>query len=125
MKKFLVFLMVGMLFFTGCSMQRVKDEVKEEVSDMKQDMNEAKKDVKNVMAGKPDESKLIGEDKAKEIALSKAEITSEGVIFDRTELDTENGKWIYEIDFKKGTTEYEADIDALSGEVISWSVDRD
>lgn len=125
MKKFLACLLIIMLVFTGCSMQKVKDEVKEEVSDMKHDFKEAKEDVKNVMEGKPDDGSLIGENKAKEIALDKAGLTSEGIIFDRIELETENGKWIYEIDFKSGTSEYEADIDALTGEIISWSVDKD
>lgn len=125
MKKFLAGLVIVSLLFGGCSMQNVKDEVKEEVSDVKEDMKELKDDAKNVMKGKPSEDEVIGVEKAKEIALEKAGITDKNVIFDRTELESENGKWIYEIDFKENQTEYDADVDAITGEIISWSVERD
>ncbi|MBE7039601.1 MAG: hypothetical protein E7398_02600 [Ruminococcaceae bacterium] len=125
MKKILACLFAVSIIFSGCSMQNVKDEVKEEISDVKEDIKELKDDAKNVYKGKPSKEEYIGEEKAKEIALEKAGITDEGIIYDRTELESDGGRWIYEIDFKKDTTEYEADIDALTGEIISWSVDKD
>ena len=78
----------------------------------------------NTSNNKPDKSQFIGEEKAKEIALQKAGITGEGIIFDRIELDDENGKWVYEIEFKKDKTEYDADISAIDGEIVSWSVEN-
>lgn len=124
MKKFLACLIALSVILCGCSMQKIKNEVRDEISDVKEDASELKEDAKNVLTGKPSEEELIGEDKAKEIALEKAEATAQEVIFDRTELDADDGRWIYEIDFKKNSTEYEADIDAKTGEIVSFSVDK-
>ena len=73
----------------------------------------------------PDTSKFIGEEKAKQIALEKAGIASDGVSFVRVELDKDNGIWKYEVDFRQGRTEYDADINAEDGEIISFEMDYD
>ena len=72
-----------------------------------------------------DTSNFIGEEKAKEIALDKAEVTASDVIFDRVELDRENGVYTYEVEFKIGRTEYSADIKAEDGTILKWEVDID
>ena len=72
-----------------------------------------------------DKSEFITEDEAKEIALDKAGVDESEVTFARVELDKDNGVWEYEVEFKVGRTEYEADIDALTGEIRKWEVDRD
>ncbi|MBE7028252.1 MAG: hypothetical protein E7407_04375 [Ruminococcaceae bacterium] len=124
MKKIIACIFAVSIIFSGCSMQNIKDEVKEEVSDVKEDVKELKDDAKNIFNGKLTDAEFIGEEKAKEIALKKAGIKDEGIIYDRTEFESDGGRWIYEIDFKKDLAEYEADIDALTGEIISWSVDK-
>ena len=129
MKRFFLMLLCAVFLMSGCSMDNVKreitDEAKEFKQDIKEDTQEIKEDLKQTMQQKPDETKFIGEDKAKEIALKKAELTASDVIFDRVELDNDNGVWQYEVEFKKGQTEYQADIDATSGEIISWEIDND
>ena len=72
-----------------------------------------------------DKSEFITEDEAKEIALDKAGVDESEVTFARVELDKDNGVWEYEVEFKVGRTEYDADIDALTGEIRKWEVDRD
>ncbi len=68
--------------------------------------------------GNSSDKKYIGKDKAKTIALSHAGI-DESIIFDfECELEYENGKMIYEVDFHSGSKEYEYDIDALNGVII-------
>lgn len=74
---------------------------------------------------KADTSEFIGEDKAKEIALEKAGITADGVVFERVELDKDNGIWQYEVEFKKGLIEYDVDVRADDGTVISFEKDID
>ncbi len=71
----------------------------------------------------PDTSKFIGEDSAKKIALERAGLSAVDVIFERTELDKDDGIWHYEIEFRQGTTEYDARIKADDGTVISFETD--
>ena len=59
----------------------------------------------------------ISADRAKQIALSHAGVG--GANFIKVELDTDNGVQVYEIEFKVGNVEYEYDINAISGEIIS------
>ncbi len=72
-----------------------------------------------------EKSKFIGEEKAKDIALKKANVTTESVIFDRIELEKDDGVWKYEVDFKKDTTEYDAEINATDGSILKWEVEKD
>lgn len=76
-------------------------------------------------SGSADTASFIGEDKAKEIALDKAGISADGVIFDRVELDRDDGIWQYEVEFRQGKAEYDADIKADDGTVLSWETDYD
>ena len=73
----------------------------------------------------PDKSSFIGEERAKEIALTKAGISADGVHFDRVELDYDNGVWQYEVEFKKDRIEYDADIKADDGTILKWQVEKD
>lgn len=72
-----------------------------------------------------DSSTFIGENRAKTIALEKAGLTANAVRFDRVELDEDNGIWHYEVEFTKDNLEYDADIKADDGTVLSWEVDTD
>lgn len=73
----------------------------------------------------PDTSKFIGEERAKQIALEKAGIPADGIFFDRIELDRDDGVWQYELDFRQGNTEYDVDIKADDGTIISFETDID
>lgn len=68
---------------------------------------------------------VIGAEKAIEIALEKAGLFKNDVFMESTELDRDNGIWKYEVEFRKGRTEYSADIKADDGTVLSWEVDMD
>ena len=65
-------------------------------------------------------SDFIGEEKAKELALQKAGINADGVTFDRIELDRDDGVWQYEVDFHHEGIEYDIDIKADNGEILSF-----
>lgn len=71
------------------------------------------------------ESQLIGEEEAKSVALDKAGLTSSEVRFVKVKLDRERGKFVYEVEFKNGRDEYEADIDAQNGAILKWEKDWD
>ena len=79
-----------------------------------------KKDEKsmNLMAG-------ITANDAKDAALSHAGLEESQVSDIDVDLDRDNGKLIYEVDFNSGNTEYDYDINAETGEVISADKSRD
>ena len=79
----------------------------------------------NQPANIPDMSGFIGEERVKEIALERAGISANGVVFNRIELERDNGVWQYEIEFREARTEYDADIDATDGTVLKWEIDYD
>ncbi|MDO4744323.1 MAG: PepSY domain-containing protein [Clostridia bacterium] len=137
----LVFLFV--CFMTGCDMvesgeravergvQQVEEGASSLMNDEKAMLNEGKDmlqgDGASMNSSSPtneEKSKFIGEEKAKEIALKKANVTTESVIFDKVELDHDDGVWRYEVDFKKDTTEYDAKINAIDGSILKWEVDN-
>lgn len=62
--------------------------------------------------------------KAKYIALSDAGVSSSGATFTKAELDRDDGRAEYEIEFHVGNTEYEYSIDALTGAVLGKDIDQ-
>jgi len=72
-----------------------------------------------------DTSAFIGEEKAKEIALKKAGITEDEADRLKVTLDRDDGFWEYEVEIRVGRTEYDAEIDAETGEILKWEVDLD
>ncbi len=63
----------------------------------------------------------ISENDAKASALSHAGLTEDQVTFTKCKLDRDDGKQVYEIEFYDGSfTEYEYEIDAASGTVLSY-----
>lgn len=122
MKKLFAVLMCSAFLFSGCSGTRIGDELKR---DMKEEVDDMKEDISDITATAPDKENLISEDKAKELALSKAGLKAEEVTFERTKLEVDDGAWQYDIEFRKDTTEYSAEINATDGSFISWEVDND
>ena len=62
-------------------------------------------------------------DQAKEIALSNANLTSNQVSFIRSEVDIDNGIKKYEIEFNYNGKEYNYEIDAGTGNILSYEHD--
>ncbi len=70
-------------------------------------------------------SKYIGVDEAKSIALKDAGLSSSSVRFTKAKLDREDGIIIYDVEFYTNGTEYEYEINATSGKIISKDIDWD
>ena len=66
----------------------------------------------------------IGRERAQEIALNHAGLSSGEVRFDKVELDVDDNRTTYEIEFDYNYYEYEYDIDAYTGEILKSEVDR-
>ncbi len=76
--------------------------------------------------GNNNENTKISEEKAKEIALQNAGFSKDEVTFIRTEKDRDDGRTVYEIEFyTKDRTEYDYEIDADTGDIISYDSDAE
>ena len=71
------------------------------------------------------QSAYIGAKKAKAIALKAAGFTEKDCRYIDADLDLDDGPAHYDVDFKVGNREYEYDINALTGEVMSYEVEFD
>lgn len=65
----------------------------------------------------------VGLDAAKNAALADAGVSTSNATFTTAELDDKDGTAYYELKFTDGTTEYEYDVDALTGVVIEGKKD--
>lgn len=77
----------------------------------------------NTNSGNQSADTKISKDEAKAKALKHAGVEEKDIKGFDIDIDRENGKTIYEIDFMSGNTEYSYDIDANSGDIIES--DRD
>lgn len=68
---------------------------------------------------------LIGEAKAKKIALNDAGLSASKVTFLEIKLDWEKGRQIYDVEFYTDDLEYDYHIDARTGDVLSYDHDME
>ena len=127
--------------FTGCSVNALQQlEQTEEVIDHQIDRAEEKLENRieamitdsAVPAApaptpqpEPSSPVLLTKEEAEKIALDHAGLSADQVQRLRTELDYEQGKPEYEVDFRVDRWEYDYDIDAQTGEIRSWDKDWD
>ncbi len=66
----------------------------------------------------------IGADKAREIVLNHAGLTSNDVRFNKVELDVDYGIATYELEFYYNYYEYDYEVDAVTGEILKYDKGR-
>ena len=69
--------------------------------------------------------KFIGINTAKNIALKHAKLTESDIRGLEVELDREDGIIIYEVEFKYKGFEYEYEINAITGKIMDWEIEKD
>lgn len=67
----------------------------------------------------------ITEAKAKSIALNHAGVKESQVRGFQIEKERDDGKWEYQIEFRVGNVEYEYEIEAASGKILDYDIERD
>ena len=68
----------------------------------------------------------VTEEQARETALSHAGLTADQVTFVRSELDRDDGRLIYDVEFYTSDyKEYDYEIDAATGEILSYDYDAE
>ncbi len=68
--------------------------------------------------GTPSSKSYIGEEKAKEIAISHSKINNNNIKSFKVNFDLEKGNFIYEVSFISSNIEYEYEIDAKTGKIL-------
>ena len=68
--------------------------------------------------GRASDRAYIGSEQAKAIFLENAGLAEEDVTHFELEMDYEHGRMVYDIEIKANGVEYDADIDALTGEIL-------
>ena len=74
-------------------------------------------------SNKANKAKKISADKAKKIALGDAKLAEKDVTFVKVELELEDNRLVYDVEFYSGNVEYDYDIDAVSGAIVSADKD--
>ncbi len=72
-----------------------------------------------------DSAQMISLERAKEIALEHAGLAENAVTFEKSELDREDGRTVYEIDFTDGSFEYDYEIEAYTGAVVGYDREKE
>ncbi len=68
----------------------------------------------------------IGEEEAMRVALAHAGLTAEQASLIRSKLDFDDGRWVYDVEFfTPNHEEYDYEIDAYTGAVISYDFDAE
>ena len=67
----------------------------------------------------------VSEDEAKATALKHAGLSESNISRYKIQLDQDDGRMVYEIEFHAGQTEYDYEIDASTGVVLKADIDRD
>lgn len=65
----------------------------------------------------------IGDDAAKAAALQRAGLTADQVRWEKCELDEDDGRFSYELEFSSGQHEYECEVEAFTGEILNFEQD--
>lgn len=68
-------------------------------------------------------SMYIGMDRAKSIALEHAGLSGSRVIYTHLGMGREDGRMVYEVEFRLNGTEYEYEIDASTGRIVDYERD--
>ena len=134
--KILALLIMVLLVFTGCSVRKTvrtldaAEEAVEQRLDHAEDavekaIRDAATSTQPPAAPAPaDPEELISPEESLEIALAKAGFTADQVSRLRTEFEYDDRIPQYEVSFREGRWEYEFQIHAETGEILSWEKDR-
>lgn len=77
----------------------------------------------NSGTGTSSSTNTITENEATSIALNHAGVSQADVTYVQVKLDRDDGRQVYDVEFYAGNTEYDYEIDAENGKVISYDYD--
>lgn len=74
-------------------------------------------------AGQSSSEKTVSLETAKASVLKKAGVKADDAFFTKSETDRDDGRLTYEFEFIVSGNEYEAEVNANTGEILEWSVE--
>jgi len=120
-------LLVATVFITSCSNSETENSqaVPQQTADTTvPDNNATEKPIENT-ATDPQQNDLISRDEAKKIARDHAKVNDADAKWLKADLDYENGRPVYEVDFESQGFEFDYDINAKTGEILKFDKERD
>lgn len=131
MKRLIVLILVLTVLpvFAGCG--RTEEIVEHKIDAIEETLEQAVNDAANALTppAEPsdftpvDPSQLITPEEAQRIALEHAGVTAEEVTGLHTVMDIDNGRQEYDVEFRVGHLEYDYEIDAATGQILSFDKD--
>lgn len=106
---------------TGDGQAQEEQAVQEEIDQTQSDIQQAQQDQSAAQSQAQAVEDAVDEDTAVSIAMEHAGVTECSI--HRVELDTEDGRQVYEVEFFSGNTEYDYTIDRETGEILSYDQD--
>ena len=106
---------------TGDGQAQEEQAVQEEIDQTQSDIQQAQQDQSADESQAQAVEDAVDEDTAVSIAMEHAGVTECSI--HRVELDTEDGRQVYEVEFFAGNTEYDYTIDRETGEILSCDQD--
>lgn len=106
---------------TGDGQAQEEQAVQEEIDQTQSDIQQAQQEESAAQSQALAVEDAVDEDTAVSIAMEHAGVTECSI--HRVELDTEDGRQVYEVEFFAGNTEYDYTIDRETGEILSYDQD--
>jgi len=127
MKKLSILLLTLALLasFSGCgnTMDQAEDAVEKKLNEAVNALRDPSSDTASGNFTPVDPSQLITPQEAEAIALEHAGVTADEAVGLHTVMEIDNGRQEYDVEFRSGHLEYEYEIDAASGTILSYSKD--
>ena len=125
----LILAVLVLLAFAGCG--RAEEALEQKIDSIEETVEQKINDAANALippqnAGNyvpVDPSQLITPEQAQTIALEHAGVTADEVTGLHAVMDIDNGRQEYDVEFRVGHLEYEYEIDAATGQIISTDID--
>lgn len=101
----------------GCVTMERLDSVKSSAEKLMEEAEDA-------MATAPSDGSLLTKAEAERIALEHRGLNRGQVSRVHTEYELDDGRHVYDVEFRQGPWQYSFEIDAETGEVLSWERDQ-
>lgn len=127
-KKFLLYMLIlSTLLLTGCAGQNTEDtENPSGTSSQLFQTTDQSRMRSQTKTERTDSTMMISKEEAQNIAMAHAELTREQVTFTKSNLDKDDGREKYEIEFHTHDwKEYDYDIDPYSGQILGFDWDEE